>query len=149
MRYEVMHNTKKTLLYNKSVPSGNSGYLDCEITGHGRINAIRIRFAAGENGELHIRPVMILPPNIPIELIKYAQGGNKFVSGDDETFISDIGFETENHAIARIYYENTQTDPTAADAIVDVQIEVEYFDYIEPANIIGPVDNPVRWGVLR
>lgn len=149
MQYEVMNNVSQALLYNKKVPSNTSGYLDNEIVGHGRIKGIRIRFAAGENGDLHIRPVLILPPNIPIELLKYAAGGDKYVSGDDENFISDIGYEVENKAICRVYYENVQTDPNAADAVVDVQIEVEYFDYVDVANIIGPAERPVFRGVLR
>ena len=148
MNYERMHNVTRTLLFNTTVPSGGSGYLDAPIVGHGRVKGLRVRFAAGEDGELHIRPVMILPPDIPIELLQYAQGGAHYVSGDDETFTSDIGYETENDAICRVYYENVSSDPTAADAVVDVQIEVEYFDYYEPANIIGPAAVDVRGGVL-
>ena len=138
MNYEVLYNVTESLYFNTNVPAGSSGYIDNEIKEHGFIKSLRIRFAAGENGTLHINPVMILPGNIPVPLISFAKGGNQFVNGDDETMVFGMKFETENHAILRIYYENTETDPTSTDSIVDVAAEVEYFKIIQPANIIGP-----------
>ena len=114
-----------------------SGYIDCDITAHGFVRSVRIRFAAGENGTLHIRPVIILPGNILLDLFKYAQGGDTYVSGDDETIVSDVKMEVENNTIARVYYDNLGEEGTT-DSVVNVDIEVEYYTIIEPVNIIGP-----------
>lgn len=136
-KYEYMRNAKKALVFNKAAASGASGYLDAAIVDHGIVEAIRVRFAAGENGTLHIRPVMILPGNIPVDLLEYAVGGDKYLSGDDETINVPVAFETENHAKIRIFYENTATDPLADDSIVNVIVTVNYFAIVEPNNVIG------------
>lgn len=136
-KYEYVRNAKKALVFNKAVASGGSGYLDAEVVDHGIVEAIRVRFAAGENGTLHIKPVMILPGNIPVDLLEYASGSDRYIAGDDETLEIPIAYETENHAKIRIFYENTATDPLAADSIVNVVVTVNYFAIVEPVNIIG------------
>ena len=67
-KYEVLRDVAQSLVFRKSVPPGESGYIDCDITAHGFVRSVRIRFAAGENGTLHIRPVIILPGNILLDL---------------------------------------------------------------------------------
>lgn len=136
-KYETIRNVAQSLVFRQSVPPGESGYMDCEITAHGFVRSGRIRFAAGENGTLHIRPVIILPGNIQIDILKYAKGGRAYISGDDETVTFDVKMEVENHTIARVYYDNTGAAGTV-DSEVSVDIEVEYFAITEPVNIIGP-----------
>ena len=78
-----------------------------------------------------------MPGNILLDLFKYAQGGDTYVSGDDETIVSDVKMEVENNTIARVYYDNLGEEGTT-DSVVNVDIEVEYYTIIEPVNIIGP-----------
>lgn len=135
-KFETHRNVAQTLTFRKNVPPGSSGYLDIPITAHGFIRSVKIRFAAGENGTLHIRPVVIIPQDIMIDLFKYAAGGDPYISGDDESIVSDVKIEVENHAVARVWYDNTGEAGTA-DSQVNVDIEVEYFEIVEPVNIIG------------
>ena len=134
MNYEQLNNVSKCYTFRKTISPGTSGYLDAELTAHGVVKSIRIRFAAGENGTLHIRPTVVIPQDIPIDLISYAQGGDKYVSGDDENFQSDVKFEIENHAILRVWYDNTGV----GNSFLNVDIDVEYFSVVEAVNIIGP-----------
>ena len=135
MKYERQRNVAQTLVFRKSVPAGAEGYLDINITAHGYVRSVKTRFAAGENGTLKIRPVIILPQDIMIDLLRYA--GDPYLSADDETVQNDVKIEVENHAIARVYYKNTATVPDTADSFVNVDIEVEYCEIIDPVNIIG------------
>lgn len=135
MRYERQRNVARTLIFRKKIPANTEGFLDLGITAHGYVRSVKTRFAAGENGTLQVRPVVIVPQDIMIDLFKYA--AEPYLSGDDETVQSDIKVEVENHTIARVYYKNTATDPDSADSFLNVDIEVEYFEIIEPANIIG------------
>lgn len=137
MNFETLKNVSKTYVFRKMVPAGESGYMDVELVAHGFVDSVKIRFAAGENGTLRIRPVVIIPQEIQIDLLNYAEGGDHYVSGDDETVKSDIRYEIENHAVLRVYYENVATDPESADSQVNVDIGVTYFQIVEPANIIG------------
>ena len=124
-KYEVLRDVAQSLVFRKTVPPGESGYIDCDITAHGFVRSVRIR------------PVIILPGNILLDLFKYAQGGDTYVSGDDETIVSDVKMEVENNTIARVYYDNLGEEGTT-DSVVNVDIEVEYYTIIEPVNIIGP-----------
>ena len=135
-KYEEIRDVARTFVYRKAIPAGESGYLDALITAHGYVTSCRIRFATGENGTLKIRPVIILPGNIMIDLFTYATGGDKFISGDDETVTNDIKMEVENNTLARVYYENTG-EAGSDDSQLSVDIEVEYNSIIEPVNIIG------------
>lgn len=135
--YEV-HNVEKAYIFRKAVASGASGFLDMELSGHGWVNSVRVRCATGDQAMLHIRPVVIIPQEIEIDLFAYAPGGDKFISGDDETIENAVRYEIENHAILRVYYENTDTDPLSDDAQLSVDIQVIYADFVEPENIIGP-----------
>lgn len=135
MNYETVKNAQKTYVFRQSVPYSQSGYLDCNCVAHGFVEKVKVRFAAGENGTLRIRPVLIIPQEIQIDLLDYA--GDKFVSGDDETIESTVRFETENNAVLRVYYDNISTDALSADSVVNVDIGVTYFQITEPINIIG------------
>ena len=133
MDFEQLNNVSRGYTFRKSVAPGDSGYLDAELSAHGFVKRVKIRFAAGENGTLHVRPTVVIPQEIPIDLLAYAQGGDKYVSGDDEEFSSDIKIEIENHSILRVWYENTGIGTS----ILNVDITVEYYSIVEPRNIIG------------
>lgn len=136
MNFEKQINASKSYVFRKAVPATTSGYLDSKLTAHGYVDNVRIRFAAGENGTLHLRPVVIIPQEIEIDLLSYADGGDRYVSGDDETIQSNVRYEVENDAVLRVYYENTGISGSA-DSQLNVDIGVTYFQIVEPRNVIG------------
>lgn len=138
MNFKKKQNTEKTYIFRLAVPSGSSGKLEQLLVGHGYITAVRIRCAVGDGGKLHVRPVVVIPQEIEIDLFNYAKGGNRYVSGDDETVESAVRYEVENQALLRVYYDNTDTDETSDDGQLSVDITVAYNDIFEPENIIGP-----------
>lgn len=131
---EISRNAHKTIIFRQLVDAGASGYLSAPLHSHGVISGVSVRFAPGEGGTLQIRPVAILPGEIPIDLYEYAANGLQYVSGDDETVESSVQYEIENHTELRVYYNNTGTDQS----FVNVNIEVMYFEILEPVNVIGP-----------
>ena len=132
--YEVVKNASKTYVFRKMVEAGAEGYLSATLVSHGFVTAVQIRFAPGEAATLQIRPVMVIPGEISIDLLEYADNGDFYVSGDDETIRSDIRFEIENKTELRVYYKNTGD----AESFVNVDIQVTYFQFAEPVNVIGP-----------
>jgi len=136
MDYERVNNISKAYTFRRRVPAGEAGYIDQRVSSHGYVNSLRVRFAAGENGTLKIRPVMIIPPEIQIDLYGYADD-DKWLIGDNELIESGISFETENDAVLRIYYENTADEGTV-DSFVNVDIGVTYYSVVEVENVIGP-----------
>lgn len=133
MKFEQLNNVSRAVTFRKSIAPGNSGYIDAELSSHGFVKKVKVRFAAGENGTLHVRPTVVIPQDIPIDLMQYADGSDKYISGDDETFDSDIKIEIENHSILRVWYDNTGTGTS----FLNVDIMVEYYSIVEPVNIIG------------
>lgn len=136
MNFEQVRNASKTYVFRKSVAAGASGYMDIDLVAHGVVDYVKIQFAAGENGTLQIRPVVIIPQEIIIDLFTYADGSDKYITGDDEKIESSVRYEIENHATLRVYYNNTG-EVGSADSRVNVDIGVTYFQITEPINIIG------------
>lgn len=135
--YETFKNSRKTIVFNKSVPAGESGFIDSRLVAHGEVESVRINFAVGENGTLHIRPVVIIPGEIMIDLFGYADNSDQYVSGDNETVESGVGIEIENDTILRIFYDNIGEEGTA-DSELNVKVTVNYFETVDIENIIGP-----------
>ena len=136
MNFKEIVNISRPFVFRKAVPYNTKGHIEKRVTAHGFIDNVRVRFAAGENGTLRIRPVLIIPPEIEIDLFAYA--GDRFIFGDNETIESNLSFEVETDAHIRIYYENTATDPETIDSIVDVNVGVTYYQMVIPENVIGP-----------
>ena len=134
--FERVRNAQKTYVFRKAIPAGGSGFMDVELVAHGHIDGVRVRFAAGESGTLHVRPVVVIPQEITIDLFVYADGSDRYISGDNETVESSVGCEVENHAVLRVFYENTG-EAGSIDSQLNVDIGVTYFQIVEPKNIIG------------
>ena len=133
MEFEQLNNVSRSVVFRKEIPAGASGYYDARLTAHGYVTNVKVRFAAGENATLHVRPTVVIPQDIPIDLIQYAEGCDKYISGDDETYSSAVKIEIENNAIVRVWYDNTGVGTS----FLDVDITVEYLAIVEPRNIIG------------
>jgi hypothetical protein len=131
---EIARNAHKTIIFRQLVAAGSSGYLTAPLVSHGVVSAVSVTFAPGESGTLHLRPMVELPGEIMIDLFDYATNGLQYVSGDDETVKSSVQYEIENYSTVKIWYENTGTE----ESFVNVNVEVMYFEIIEPANVIGP-----------
>lgn len=104
-----------------------------DITGNGQINGFYARFACGENGTLHLKPYVILNGNIRVDLCNFAQGGDQYLAGDNETISFDCFVPVETHAVAYVEAENVGGYPS----IVDAAMTVQYEDFIESESIVG------------
>ena len=134
---EVHRNVTYPYLFRKSIPAGDSGVMKIKLTGHGYVTKVVITFSAGENGTLRLRPYVMIPGEITQELLRYAQGGNAYVSGDNATYQLPCYQEIETDAELCVHYENTATDEGTVDSEIMVDIIVQYDEYFEPKNIIG------------
>lgn len=124
--------TGKPYVFQGGLAAGTAATYESELTAPGTITDIHIKFAAGENGTLHIRPMVIQNGEIPIDLVSYGPGLNQFVSGDDEQFNFKCFMPVENGTKIRINADNTG----AYLSFVDVAVIVEYADTIREYSII-------------
>ncbi len=140
MDYEINRNVSQAVIFRKLVDGGSDGVLVKDLATHGVITGVTIRYAAGESGTLRIRPLVVHPGNITVDLLSYADNGDNYVSGDDETIKSDISIEIERKSQIQIEYENTGIE----ESFVNVDVEVTYFEVREAVNVIGPIAGK-RW----
>ena len=104
-----------------------------DLTGNGQINRFYARFACGENGTLHLKPYVILNGNIRVDLCNFAQGGDQYIAGDNETISFDCFVPVETHAVAYVEAENVGEYPS----VIDAAMVVQYEDFIEGESIVG------------
>jgi len=138
MNFMQVSNVSRPYRFFKEVPPGERGQMEHRLAEHGFVDKIRIRFAAGENGTLRVRPVIIINPGIIIDIFKYPVGGDKWLTGDFETIEESLNYEIEANARLVVFYENTATDPETTNSQVNVNIGVTYYQKVEPENVIGP-----------
>lgn len=129
-------------IFRESLAAGTSDTYEVELTGIGYIREIRINFAAGENGTLHIRPYVILNGEIVTELLRFG-AADKYISGDDETLVLSCYQAIENHAKLLVYADNTG----AGASQISVDVMVEYIDVQRIESVIGtPGRRPMIYG---
>lgn len=133
-KYERFENISYPYVFRKSIPAGEKGVMEIDLTGHGYVTEAVIIFAAGENGTLRLRPYVMHPGELINELLRYS--GDNYISGDDCTYRLPCYQEVENHTKLRLAYENVAAAGTA-DSQIMVDIIVQYDGYIEPKNVIG------------
>lgn len=122
----------KPFIFQGALAGNTSKTYEATITTSGHIESMHIKFAAGENGTLHIRPMVIQNGQIPMELVNYDPGLNQFISGDDESFDLKCYMPVENGTKIRIICDNTGANVS----FVDVVIVVEYADYVGEFSVI-------------
>ena len=131
---ERFENISYPYIFRKSIPAGEKGFMEVELTGHGYITRVTAIFAAGENGTLHLRPYVIQTGELTNDLLRYA--GDGYISGDDCKYELPCYQEIENYAKLRVAYENIGI-PGTADSQIMVDIIVQYDGYTAPRNVIG------------
>jgi len=122
----------KPYLFQGALAANTSAVYEKELFQSGTISNLHIKFAAGENGTLHIRPMVIQNGEIPIDLINYEENLNQYVSGDDEHFDFKCFMPVENGTKIRLVCDNTG----AYASFIDVAIVVDYIDNVREYSVI-------------
>lgn len=122
----------KPYVFQGSLAANTSAVYEKELYSAGTITGLHIRFAAGENGTLHIKPMVIQNGEIPIDLINYADGLNDYISGDDETFDFKAYMPVENGTKLRMVCDNQG----AYTSFVDIAVIVDYVDTVREYSVI-------------
>ena len=132
MKRDGLLYTGKPYVFQGALAAGTATTYEMELTAPGKITELHIKFAAGENGTLHIRPMVIQNGEIPIDLVAYGPGLNNFISGDDEQFNFKCFMPIENGAKIRIVADNQG----AYTSFVDVAVIVDYADIVREYSVI-------------
>jgi len=102
-------NKQEPLLFKQNVPAGTILNLQERIKADGTIENIKVRFFAGQEMDLKVRPILIKKGDMYVDLIKYV-GEDKELSGDDDIYSFDTSISVENDDEVLVIAENKSVD---------------------------------------
>lgn len=126
-------NQGKSYVFQGALEAHTNKLYEMDIVANGYIDNVSVKFAAGENGTLHIKPIVIQNGEIPMEMVNFAVDLNPYISGDDEKIELPCYLPVENGSKIRVIAENTG-DYTS---YVDVIVSVQYHDMVTETSVIG------------
>lgn len=119
---------RECIVFSATAAAGMAGYasLTHEIKRPGTVEQIRVRFYVG--CELNLRVLVKIRhkgqgAGIETSLIKYVNGGNEYVDGDDDEHVFKVAFPVAIEDTIVVYYQNVD----AVDAFsLRVFVDVDY-----------------------
>lgn len=102
-------NKQEPLLFRQNVPKGTTINLRERIKADGTIEKVIVRFFAGQEMDLKVKPQLVKKGDMYVDLIKYV-GDEKTLSGEDDTFTFDTSLAVENDDEILITAENINLD---------------------------------------
>jgi len=116
-------NKQEPLLFKQSVPKGTKLELRERIKADGTIENIKVRFFAGQEMDLKVKPMLIKKGDMYVDLINYV-GADKELSGDDDIFSFDTSLSVENDDEILIIAQNVNVD---FDYTLFCIVQVDYY----------------------
>lgn len=118
----VGNKIEKTYIFRKSVAAGASGNVDVSVAAAGRLSAVNVIFAAGENGTLQLTPVKLTGST---ETPVFAYADLAYISGDDCVYKLACDIPVTATDKLRIKYKNTGAAGTANSEIMVDMVVIE------------------------
>ena len=126
-------NVNTPVIFSDSLAAGAKKTYKAQLTGNGQIKKLIINFATGENGTLHLTPYVLWNGNIRKDLLNYADGAARYISGDGVTYELDDFTPIESNCYLCVDADNTGVGAS----MVNVVAILAYEDYIVERTIIG------------
>lgn len=97
----------EVIAVRKEIPANTIGELSERVKDNGRIQEVTVRFYAGQERALKVRPYVMHKAQRPEDMFTYVEGSEAFLSGDDDTFTFPVTLNVEYDDEIRIWYSNT------------------------------------------
>lgn len=117
-----MISPKEVMTFRRTVTSGASNLtLRQRCKAAGTIDEIRVRFYAGQQGTLHVRPLLLKKPDIMQSLIAYSDDTLTYLAGDDDYFVMPVSVPCDNDDEVVVLVDNV--GDYDYDVVVDVVVD--------------------------
>lgn len=126
-------NRKETVSFRKNIEPGVREVLKERVKAPGTVEEIRIRYYAGEQLTLKIRPCVEKKGSQLVDLITYAGNTDAFITGDDEPLPFKVVFPVYNDDELVVIVENIGSVASR----LSIDIEVDY--YAGDKRVVGGV----------
>lgn len=117
-------NKKETIAFIKNIAASTDLKLSERVKGEGTIEKFTVRFYPGQERSLQVRATVIHKGNKTEDLVTYPEGGENYLSGDDDSLSFNIVIPVENDDEIVLYVKNI--DATYEYTLV-AYIEIDYF----------------------
>lgn len=124
---------REVVLIRKTVPAGQSVEIRERIKSDGTLEAMKIRFYAGEGLTLQVRPVVEKRGGQAVDVVTYPAGTDNFIIGDDDYLEYTPVIAVSNDEELVVYATNTG----GVDSKLVIDFEVDY--YAGKKRIVGGV----------
>lgn len=99
-------------MFRKDILPNTTEYLEERIKGNGLIEQVNIRFYAGVESSLEVKPYVLEDGRKPNHLFTYPNNQENFITGDNDYFEIPVTIEIENDDMLVIEVKNTDTNYT-------------------------------------
>ena len=122
MRNDMGINMVESISFIKKIPPGTDVLAE-RVKAAGTVEAIKIKFNAGQEGALRVRPVIEHKGAKIEDLVTYPETTERFLSGDDDPLYLRVNMPVDNDDYIKLLIENT----SAFTYTVNCQVEIDYF----------------------
>jgi hypothetical protein len=129
-------NTMEVMFFQKTIAPSENDYVKQRVKANGTVEQLRVRFYPGQQLSLRVNVIVMHKGNRSEPLVSYLEGGNQFLSGEDDYFVLPVVVPVEYDDEIRVYFENTDgSNPYT----LSVQVVVDYFAGTD--RVVGGVAN--------
>jgi hypothetical protein len=115
---------KEVMSFRQDVPAGETVIIKERIKDNGTIEQVRVRFYAGQEKELQVRPYVEHHARNSEDVISYAEGTQPFLSGEDDEFIFPCAVDVQYDDSFVVWAKNNDLVYTYT---VSVDVVISYF----------------------
>jgi hypothetical protein len=116
---------KEVLSFRKEIAPNSVENLKEMIKDNGAIEEVRIRFYAGQERSLQVRPYVTHNGGITEDMFTYVGGTENILSGDDDYFVFPVNVEVKYDEHVNVWVSNISADYTytlAVDIVIAYNI---------------------------
>lgn len=113
---------KEVIPFKKKIPPNTTDVLHERVKAAGTIEGVRIRFYAGQEGDLQVNPYVERKGGAMDQLFSYVATGDSYLSGEDDYFEYPVAVAVDNDEFVKVRVKNVDTQYTytlSCDVIVD------------------------------
>jgi hypothetical protein len=113
---------KEVVIFRYDLPAGKKVTLKERIKADCTLTEVRVRFYAGQEGSLHVRPYIMHKNQRPEEIFTFVDGGNNFLSGEDDSAVPypvSVSAEYDDELVVEAENTSTFVYTVFVDMIVD------------------------------
>jgi hypothetical protein len=100
---------KEVVLFRKDIQPGVSEILSERIKSNGAVKSVKVRFYDGSEGSFHVNPYVLHKGSLQENVVSYPDGGEKYMSGNDDDFNFDVSIPIEIDDELKVYVNNTSS----------------------------------------